>query len=147
MHMQPMHNHVRNELNGNARTIGNVHVSPTSIYGLEAVHDQLLLELDHHVALEDDPERFVLDHSVAEGTGSWVHGVVVRGVSDDVEAAVAAPNGVAAEPDAAVGEALAVEVPRWVTPPAVVDGVAGGTGEEAQFTAVLCAVLYTHLDH
>ncbi|KAH7834175.1 hypothetical protein Vadar_013431 [Vaccinium darrowii] len=138
-----MHNHVCNELNGDAPSFGNVHVSPTFIYGLEVVHDQLLLELDHHVALEDDPERFILDHGVAEGTESRVHGIVVGGVGDDVEVAVVVPDGVVAEPNAAIGEKLAVEVPRWVALPAVVDGVADGTGEEAQFAMVLCAVLYT----
>lgn len=143
MYMQPMHNHVRDKLYRNARTIGNVHVGPTSIYGLEAVHDQLLLELDHHVALEDNPERVVLDDGVAEGSGPWVDRVGVGGVSDDVEAAIAAPDGIAAEPCAAVGKALAVLVPGGVASPAVVNGVAREAGEVAQFTAVLCAVLDT----
>lgn len=66
---------------------------------------------------------------MAEGARSWVDWVVIIGVCDDVEATVAAANGIAAEADAAVGEALAVAVPVGVAPPAVVDGVSCAAGK------------------
>lgn len=110
-------------LDGDAGAVCDVHVGATPVDGLEAVHDELLLERDHHVPLEDDPQRLVLDDGVAERAFLGVHGVVVAGVGDDVELAVAAADGVAAEADAAVGEPLPVVVPVGVAAPAVVDGV------------------------
>lgn len=60
-----------------------------------------------------------------EGARDGAGRVVVGGVGDDVDLAALAAQGVAAEPDAAVGEALAVRRPVWVAVPAVVDGVSG----------------------
>lgn len=110
-------------LDGDAGPVGDVHVGAPAVDGLEAVHDELLGEGDDHVALEDDPQRLVLDDGVPEGALLGVHGVVVASVGDHVDLAVAAADGVAAEADAAVGEALAVVVPVRVAAPAVVDGV------------------------
>lgn len=71
------------------------------------------------------PKGFFLNDSVAEGTGDGVGGVTVGGVGDDVDLTAFAAEGVVAEPDAAVGELLAVVSPVRVAGPTVVDGVAG----------------------
>lgn len=80
------------------------------------------------------PEGFILNDGVAEGTGDRVGGVTVGGVGDDVDLTAFAAEGVVAEPDAAVGEPLAVVLPVRVADPAVVDGVSG----EALGSLVLC---------
>lgn len=130
--VEPVNYDVGHELDGDARPAGNVDAGAAAVEGLEGVHDQLLLQLDRHVALEDDPERLVLDDRVAERPGLGVDGVVVARVGDHVDLAVAAPDGVLAEPDGAVGEALAVLLPVGVAPPAVVDRVPGPAGEVPQ---------------
>ena len=124
MDVQAMDDDIRNELDRDACAVSNVHIDSTSIYGLEAVHDQLLLQRDDHVALEDDPQRLVLDDSVAQGARPRVDRVVVASVCDHIVAAVAATNGIATEANPAVREALAVPLPVGVAAPAVVDGVA-----------------------
>ena len=115
---------VADVLEGDAAAAGDVDVGAAAVDGLEAVDDELVLEFDHHVAGEGDPEGVGLDHSVPEGARSWVDGVPVGGVGDDVEPAALAAHGVPTEPNAAVGEALPVVCPVGVAPPAVVDGVA-----------------------
>lgn len=115
---------VSDVLDGDAGTAGDVNVSASAVNGLEAVHDELLLERDDHIPLEDDPERLILDDTIAEGALSRVDRVIVAGVGDNVDLAIAATNGIAAEADAAVSQALAVIVPVLIAAPAVVDGVA-----------------------
>jgi hypothetical protein len=75
--------------------------------------------------MERDPQGLVLDDAVSEGAGRRVRRVVVARVRLDVDPAVLAADGAAAEPDGAVGEALAVDGPAWVAPPAVVNRIAG----------------------
>lgn len=74
---------------------------------------------------------------MAESAGEGVGGIGVGGVGNDVELAVLAANGGAAETDGAVGEVEAVdEIIGGVAEEAVVDGIAGealgggGDGEE-----------------
>lgn len=43
MNMQPMDDHVGDELDGDARTISDVDVHAAAVDGLEAVHDEFLL--------------------------------------------------------------------------------------------------------
>ena len=116
---------IGHELDGDASPVGNVDVDAAGVDRLEAVHEELLLERDDHVALEHDPEWPVLDDGVAERAGLRVDGVVVVGVAHHVVLAVAPADGVAAEADAAVGQPLSPHVPPAVAAPAVVDGVAG----------------------
>lgn len=123
MDVKAMDDHVGHKLNGNASTVGNVDVDPTPIDGLKAVHDELLLQRDHHVPLEHNPQRPILDHRVAERAGLGVHRVVVVRVADHVVPAVATAHGVASEPNATVGQPLPAEVPARVTPPAVVNWI------------------------
>lgn len=114
---------VGDELDGYARAVGDVDVDAAPVDGLEAVHYQLLLQRDHHVPLEHDPQGSVLNHGVPERSRFRVHGVVVVRVRHHVVAAVAPTDRVAAEADAAVGELLSPEVPPLVAPPAVIDWV------------------------
>jgi hypothetical protein len=100
--VEPVDDDVGDVLDGDAGTIGDVHVGATSVDGLEAVHDELLLERDDHVPLEDDPERLFLDDGIAEGALARVDRVVITRVGDHVDLAVAAANGIAAEADATV---------------------------------------------
>ena len=114
---------VRDELDGNAGAVGDMDVGAASVDGLEAVHYQLLLQRDHHVPLEHDPQGTVLDHGVPERPRFRVHRVVVVRVRHNIVAAIAPADRVAAEADAAVGEPLSPEVPPLVAPPAVIDWV------------------------
>lgn len=122
--VEPVDDDVGDVLDGDTGTIGDVHVGSSSVDGLEAVHDEFLLERDDHVPLEDDPERLVLDDGVAEGALARVDRVVIARVGDHVDLAIATTDGVSAKADAAVGEALAVVVPVRVAAPAVIDGIA-----------------------
>lgn len=126
--VDPVEDHVRRVVDGDARAAGDVDAGAAAVDGLVRAHHQLLLEADDHVGSEDYPERLVLDDGVAERAGFWVDGVVVGGVGDDVDTAVLAAEGVLAEADGAVGEAVAMGRPVGVAAPAVVDWVGGGAG-------------------
>lgn len=126
---------VGDELDGDARAVGDVDVGAAPVDGLEAVHYQLLLQRDDHVPLEHDPQGTVLDHGVSERSRFRVHWVVVVRVRHHVVAAVAPADCVAAEADAAVGELLSPEVPPLVAPPAVIDWVPRPTWEEIQISS------------
>lgn len=89
-------------LDCDACSICNVNTGSAAVNCLVAVHDELLLELEHN------PERLGLDDSVAEGDRFRVDGIVVTGVSDDIEVPIAAANCVSSETNGAVCEALAV---------------------------------------
>ena len=69
---------------------------------------------------------------MSEGPGNRVDWVVVSGIRDNVDAAVAAADRVLSEPDRAIGKALAVGSPIGIAPPAVVDWVSGPAGEVAE---------------
>lgn len=86
-----------------ASAVGDVHVGAAPVDGFEAAHHQLLLQSDHHVALEHDPQGARLNHGVPQGPSSGVSHVVVTWVGDHVVSPVSAANGGATEPDSAVG--------------------------------------------
>lgn len=54
-----------------------VDVSSTTVDGFVAVENEFVSELDGHASGEDDPEGFILDDTVTEGSRSWVGGVTV----------------------------------------------------------------------
>lgn len=103
MDVETVDDDIGDKLNGYAGAVGNVYGGPATINGFEAVHYELLLESNDHVALEGDPEWFVLDDGVAESSRPRVHWIVITGVSDDVVAAIPTAHGVAAEANATVG--------------------------------------------
>lgn len=84
MDVEAMDDDIGDKLDGNARAISNVDIGTTTIYGLEAVHDKFLLQSDHHVTLEYNPEGLVLDDCMPEGAGPWVDGVVITRISHNV---------------------------------------------------------------
>lgn len=90
--------HVLHELDGDAGAVGDVDGGAAAVDGLVARHDQLLVQPDHHAALEDDPQRLQLDHGVAEGPRLRVHHVVVGVVGDHVDLPAFPALGVAPEP-------------------------------------------------
>lgn len=63
--MYIVNNDIAYELQSNASATHNVHICPTPIESLVAVKDELLRELDEHVAGEDNPQRFSLDDSIS----------------------------------------------------------------------------------
>lgn len=89
--------YVADELDGDPGAVGDVDADAAAVDGLVALHDQLLLEDDEHVALEDDPQRLLLNHGMAQGSRPRVHQVVVRRVRHHVEGAVLATGGFIAE--------------------------------------------------
>lgn len=99
MDMNPMDNNVRNVLNRETSSISDVNIDTTTIDGFEAVHDQLLFQGYDHVAFEDDPEWFVLNHGVTECSRYGINGIVVSRVGYDVETTVTASDCVAAKSD------------------------------------------------
>lgn len=123
VNVQSMNYDVRHVLNRNAGSAGDVDTGATAVDGLEGVHDQLLFQSNDHVASEDDPKGFVLDHCVPESSRFWVDGIVVAGVGDDVDLSVTAANGVFAEPNSTVGESLPILLPIGIAPPAIVDWI------------------------
>lgn len=124
MDVDAMDDDVGDILDGEARAIGNVDIDATPINGLEAVHNEFLLEFDHHIPLEHDPEGPVLDHRMPEGAWPWVDSVIIAGIGDNVEASITPANCIAPEANSAISQPLAAFVPIWVAPPAVVDRIA-----------------------
>lgn len=129
MYMQTMDNYICHKLHRDTSPIRNVHINSSSIYGLEAVHDQFLFECDNHVPFEDDPEWPVLDDSMAEGAWSGIYGIVVTRIRDDIVTPVAAANSIASKANGTVRQSLAVAFPVRIAPPAVINRVAGPTRE------------------
>lgn len=76
MNVQTMNYNVGHVLDGNARSSSNVDAGSSTVDGLEGVHDQLLLQLYHHVTFEDDPEWLILYYTVSECTWLGTHRVI-----------------------------------------------------------------------
>lgn len=125
LYANPMNDHVVHELQGNASTILNLHVSTTTIDGLVGRHHQLLLQLNHHATCEDDPKWSLLDGTVSEGTGSRVNEVVVGVIGDNIDWATESSDGPPPETLAAFGQPLAICGPVSFAPPATVNWVEG----------------------
>lgn len=64
MDVETMDDNICHILDCDAASISNVHIGSSPINCLEAVHNKLLLQLYHHVTLEHNPQRPVLDHCV-----------------------------------------------------------------------------------
>lgn len=78
MDVNPVNDNVAHILYSNARATSNVHTYPSTIYGLERVHHKLLLQLDHHVTLENDPQWFLSDHTISQCSWLGIHRVITR---------------------------------------------------------------------
>lgn len=123
--MDVVNDDIGDVLEGDAATASDVDVGTTAIEGFVGVEDEFFGEVDDHVGGEDDPKGFLLYDSVPECAGEGIDGVMVGGIRDNVNSAAFAAEGVLAEANGAIGEALAVQLPVWIAPPAVVDWVAG----------------------
>lgn len=114
---------VLHELDGDPRAPGDMDVDAAAVDGLVASHDQLLLQVDDHVAREDDPQRLGLDHRVPESAPAGLVHFVVRGVCHHVDPTIHSSGGPPAEPEDTFGQLLAVQVPVRLAPPAPVNRV------------------------
>ena len=103
VNVETMDYNVCHVLNGNARPTGDMDASATAVDGFEGIHNQFFFQSNHHIASEDDPEGFILDYGVTESSWFRVNWIIVAGVSDDVDLAVATANGVFAESNPTVG--------------------------------------------
>lgn len=142
MHIDTMDDNISDELNCDAGSISNVYIHTTPINGLEAVHDELFLQSDHHVALKHNPKGFILDYSVSDSSRFGVHRIIITWVSYNIEPPIAASNSISPKPNRAISEALSVALPVLITSPAIIYWVPCAAREVAQFSP-RCAVLDT----
>lgn len=143
MNMETMNDDVGDKLDSDASTVGYMDISTTTINGLETVHNQLLFQLYHHVSLEHNPQRLILDNRMAKSSWFGVNNVFVSWVCDNVEASITTSNCVASKTYPTVSEAFAVVMPVTVTTPTVIDRVTGSTRENPSFllSVMLCSLL------
>ena len=125
MYVEAVNYDIGDKLDGDASPIGNVDIGTTSIDGLEAVHDELLLEGNHHVPLEHNPQRLLLNDSMAQCAWFWVNRVIVARVTNNIVSSIATTNGIASKTDATVSKALSVELPVGIASPAIINRIAG----------------------
>lgn len=140
MNVQAMNDNIGYKLNCDACSISNVHIHSSSINGLKAVHDQLLLQLNNHVPLEHNPQGPVLDHSMAKSARFRVHRVIIPGVSHHIKFSITTTDSIPAKTNATIRQTLPVALPVGVTTPAIINWVACSTREISQLPS-LCAVL------
>uniref|UniRef100_A0A453NRK3 Uncharacterized protein n=1 Tax=Aegilops tauschii subsp. strangulata TaxID=200361 RepID=A0A453NRK3_AEGTS len=123
VHVEVVDDDVVLVLDGEPTAVGHVHLRPAPVDGLVALDDDLLGRVDHHVPGEDDPQRLRLDRAPPERPGPRVGEVIVVGVGHDVDLALEAAGGLAAEPLGAAGHPLPVRRPVLAAAPAPVDRV------------------------
>lgn len=145
MDVDTMDDNVVHKLQCEASPPGDVNVVAPAVDGLEAVHDELLLELNVHVAGEGDPQRLTLDDCIAECSHLRVHHIVVGLVGHHVNLSVLPSDGVLAEPYGAVCESLPVLLPVSVASPAVVHRVAFPASPEGSPCVVVTVTVLQHI--
>lgn len=133
MYVDAMDDDVAHVMYGDAWSSCNVDARTSTVDGFEGVHHQLLIQLNHHVPFEDDPQRLVLYHCVSKRSGPWIHRVIVARIRHHVDPTVSSSGCIFSEPDGAVSEPLPVLLPVGVAPPAIVNGVATSTRQVPQF--------------
>lgn len=129
VHVNAVHDDILHELNLEPSPTGEMNVGAPAINGLVRGQNELVLELDLHVAVENDPQRLGLQDAVAESALLGVHHVVVAVVCHHVHVAGFPPGSVFPESDGAIGQRLPVRVPVGVRAPAIVHGVPVGRGQ------------------
>lgn len=103
MDMETMNDNVRRIVYRDARAAGDMDAGAAAVDRLERVHHELFLQRDHHVSFEDDPQRFVLYHSVSQCPGPRVYRIIITRVTHHVNSPVFPSNRVLPEPNSAVG--------------------------------------------
>lgn len=124
--MKPMNDDIVHILYRDTGAVCDVHVSATSIDRLVTINHQFLLQPDAHIVLENDPQRFFLDHSVTECSRSRVHRIIISVARDHVDTAEFASCGPVTETTDATDEILATLRPIRLATPTFIDRVACG---------------------
>ena len=81
MNANAMYDNMANTLYCNARPICYLHFSTSSINGLVAIHDKLILEPNNHIFGKNDTKGLFLDHTIMKCAWFWAYGVI-RGICD-----------------------------------------------------------------
>lgn len=102
----------------------------TTVDGLVAHHNELLLEFDVHVARKYNPKWLGLEDAIAECSYLGIHDIIVAVVSNHVDLPIFTTDCILPESNGAVCKGLPVLFPVPIAPPAVVDGVAGSTASQ-----------------
>lgn len=97
MYVNAMDNDVSSKMYGNAWPIGNVNTCTSTINCLVRVHNQLLVQLNHHVSFEYNPQWLILNHRMPESPRFRVCRVIVAGVSDHINSTISSSNGIPAK--------------------------------------------------
>lgn len=111
VHMNPMYNDVIHKLNFEPSSTREVNIGSPAINGLVRGHNELVLQLDFHVAVKNNPQRLALQDAVAERAFFGVHHVVITVVGHDIDVASLPSSSVFAKSDGAISQRLAVSVP------------------------------------
>lgn len=121
--MNSMNDNIGHILNCNASSICYMNIGTSTINSLITVHDKLLLELNNHIFLENNPERFGLNNSVPQSARSRIDRVIVIWICNYIKSAILTSNGVFAKSDGTISQSLSVVNPVRITTPTVIDGV------------------------
>ena len=141
MNVNSMDDNICDKLDGDAGPISDMHIGTTTINCLKTVHYKLLLQSDHHVTLEHNPKRPVLDNSMAEGAWFGVHRVIIARVTYHIVPSITTTNGIASKANATVCKAFSPKIPTPVTAPAVINWIPCSTWEISQISP-FCAISY-----
>lgn len=106
-----VNDYVVHELKREASASGNVNIAATAVDGLVTVHDELLLQLNIHVAAEDYPERLAPNGAIAKRPLLRVNDIVVAVVCNNIYLPISATDGVLAEANGATSERLPIVGP------------------------------------
>lgn len=101
--MNIVYNHIANILQRYTSVAGDVNFRSTAVDCFVTVNDEFVFQFYEHIAGEDDPEWFFLDYGVPECSRSWIYGVEIGGIGNDVVFAVFTSDCVLAEADCAIG--------------------------------------------
>jgi len=114
VHMNPVHNDILHKLNLEPSSTRELDIGSPAINGFVRGQNELVLQLDLHVAVKNDPQGLGLQDAIAKRALLGVHHVVVTVVCYDIDVASLPTNSVFAESDGAIGQRLAVGVPVGV---------------------------------
>lgn len=101
--MNIVYNHIANILQRYTSVTGDVNFCSPAVDCFVTVNDEFVFQFYEHIAGEDDPEWFFLDYGVPECSRSWIYGVEIGGIGNDVVFAVFTSDCVLAEADCAIG--------------------------------------------
>lgn len=100
--MNPVHYDILHKLDFQPSSIREVDVRPAAIDSFVRGQDELVLELDLHVPVKNDPQGLFLQHTVAESALLGVHDIVVAVVCNDVYSAFFPTGSIFTESNSAI---------------------------------------------